>query len=251
MNATGKSLVPFLALGALILIVGLILYQSGYRVSTSTSATPPPVAQRPNHQPGKHQRRLAAGETLPTDGQREPGKHQRRLAETQGGQTGTQESTGEVQSGHASGTGGRSLTVRPVTPGTEKIAVIAKGKAQSFTGAELEKLQQITVVSKRGLWAGWRMADVFKQLAITQGNEVILTSKSGKTLRLPWEQITSREPTLLLTYNTFGGLRLLSGKEVTQEEVKSMDPQTLRTITEQNALSLISFSNINEIKIEG
>jgi len=233
MNSTGKSLIPFLALAGLILAAGFILYQAGFRVTTT--GTPPDQPQ--THQPGQHQRRQA-------------------LAEGQTGQAGTQGSGGgqgggrNAQGGGQRGRGG-SAEVRSGSLGAEKIPVIGKGKEQSFTGADIEKLQQTTIVSNRGVRAGWRLADVLNHLAITQGTEVVLTAEDGKTLNIPWEKITGHEPTLLLTYNSFGGLMLLSGKEVTPEEIQGLDNQSVKALAKQNRAESTSLSQISKIEVKG
>lgn len=232
MNSTGKSLIPFLGLAGLILAVGFILYQAGYRITTATP--PSPNVQQLTRQPGQHKRRQAMAE----------------------GKTGAQESAGGKQSGRAlkragRGNSGRAAEIRSGSLGTEKIPVIGKGKEQTFTGADLEKLQQTTIASGHGLRAGWRLVDVLKHLTIAQGNEVVLQSSDGKTLNLPWEKIASREPTLLLSYNEFGGLMLFSGKEVTPEEIKGMDNRDVKELSRQYRAQSTSFSKINRIEVKG
>jgi hypothetical protein len=232
MNTTsGKRLIPFLALAGLILAVGFVLYQAGFRVTTTAT---PPAGQQQTREPGQHQRRQALAE----------------------GQTGTQESAGGDQGGRASKRGAkggkRSVEVRAGALGAEKIAVIGKGKEQSFTGADLEKLAQTTIASSRGARVGWRVADVMKHLTITQAKELVLVAQDGHTLNLPWEKITGREPTLLLTYNQFGGLMLLSGKELTPEEVQQgMDNQAIKTMAKQYGSEEIFFSKISKIEVKG
>jgi hypothetical protein len=234
MNSTSKRIIPFLALAGVIVAVGFILYQAGFRVTTATSPTGQQQAPPPG-QPGQHLRRQA-------------------LAEGQAGQTGTQESAGGGgQGGRRGGHRGdkRPAEIRTGTLGAEKIAVIGKGKERSFTGADLEKLQQTTIASSRGARAGWRLADVLNHLTIAQGNEVVLTSQDGKTLSLPWEKVASHEPTLLLFYNSFGGLMLLSGNEVTPEEAKNLDNQGVKTLTKQNRAESTHLSQITRIEVKG
>jgi hypothetical protein len=230
MNSTGKSLIPLLVLTGLVLVVAFILYQAGFRVATTATPTAEP---RQNHQPGQHHRRQ----------------------EMAAGQSDSQQNGGGDQGGRAARRGGegskRQAEIRVNTLGAKKIAVIGKGKEQSFTGADLEKLQQITIASNRGLRAGWRLADVLNQLTIAQGNEVVLTAEDGKTLSLPWEKVTSREPTLLLTYNSFGGLMLVSGKEVTKEEIQAMDNRAVKTGAKENREQSTFISQIKKIEVKG
>jgi len=232
MNSTSKPFISLLTLAGIVLVVGVILYLAGFRLV----AQAPPDSQSQARQPGQHQRRQARVEEQP-------------------GQAGAEQSAGGEQSGRASKRGGRArggaVEVRSGKLGTEKIPVIGKGKEQSFTGADLEKLQQTTIASGHGVRAGWRVADVLNQLAITQGTEVVLVAQDGSTLRLPWEKITSHEPTLLLSYNSFGGLMLLSGKEVTPEEIRGLDNQTLKALQKQNRGEATSFMKISKIEVKG
>jgi hypothetical protein len=239
-NSSGKSLIPLLALTGLIVVVGFVLYRAGFRITT-TPATPPEMAQ-PDVQRGE----------------RQPGQHQRRKALAED-ETGTQQGGGGRRKGgigsSKGGLGGRSQHGRPVevrtgSLGTKKIPVIVKGGEQSFTGADLEKLPQTIIAANRGARAGWRLADVLNHLTITQGTEIVLTAQDGKTLTVPWEQVASREPTLLLTYNSLGGLMLVSGKEVTQEEVQAMNNQAVKMAAKEERGKRTFLANINKIEVK-
>jgi hypothetical protein len=224
-----RLLAPLAGLIGLFLLAG-ILYQSGFKITTK--AQDPEELQA--RQPREHARRLA-------------------LTEKQTGQAGEQANAGAT--GRRASAKRQSGKNRPVTAqagrlGAETIAVVTAGKASSFTGEDLQKLEQTTVASNHGARAGWRVADVMKSLAIAQAQELVIVSKDGNTLHLPWAKVMSDEPTLILAYNQFGGLMLFSGQELTPEELQTTDNRAVKAAAMQNRDNRLFLANIVKIEVK-
>jgi hypothetical protein len=145
----------------------------------------------------------------------------------------------------------REVQVRESMLGSDKIAVIASGKQKSFTGNDLQSLEQKMVATTRGVRKGWMVAEVMKYLEITNARELVLVNKEGKTLSLPWENLKNQKGTVILFYDKLGGLVLVSGAEMTAEELETADNRAVRAAMRQvQAKDRIFLSDIVKIEVK-
>jgi hypothetical protein len=203
-------MLSLLVVGGLLLVIGGFLYQSGFRIA------PVPTPQQPA---GEEQARA-----------RQPGEHPRQ------------------QQAKAGGT--RPVRIQSGTPSTEPITVIANGNARSLTSQDLQALEQVSVVGSRGVRAGWRVTDVLKELGVAPPRELVLIDKAGKSLSAPWEKITNPDTTSILTYNQMGGLMLVSGKEITSEELQTATRRSVNRATKEHREDQLFFANIVKIEVK-
>jgi hypothetical protein len=159
---------------------------------------------------------------------------------------------GRHQNRNARGGGKTAAEIQSGMLGAEQIVVNANGTQSHFTGADLEKLKQTTVASNRGARAGWRIADVMNHLSIAQAKTLTVVTKDGKSTDIPWEKLTASDPMLILAYNRFGGLMLVSGKVLTPDELQQgVDRRTVKTVAaEQNQADRLFLANIVKFEVK-
>jgi hypothetical protein len=140
------------------------------------------------------------------------------------------------------------LVVQEPVLGTEKIRVIAGGRETSFTGTDLKFLEPVTITSGRNTRQGWPAEAVLKRAGVTEVKEVVFIGKDGKTLSMSWEKLTTADPAVILTYNRGGGLMLLSGSPLSQDQIEKTSRREARSAGNQGREGLVFFQNIVQIE---
>lgn len=123
--------------------------------------------------------------------------------------------------------GNSSLVMLEGRIGTQNIPVIAGGVEKSFTGQDLGGLERVTVAFQQNALAGWPPLDVLRRLEIENGKVLTLFNGEGKTLNLSREQLIDDWPKVVFTYDPNGSLTVLSGTELSPDEIQTVDPKSL------------------------
>jgi hypothetical protein len=230
-----KLLIGTIATAGIVLLLVI-----GYRMGQRQTQAPVPA--------GAPMMQAAPGSGAGTG----PGHRKQQMAQNGQGQGRNRKSSDEATSGNGGNSGrnsGGAVQVQEGTLGSEKIAVIAAGKESGFTGKDLEGLEPTTVATMHGARKGWAVVEVMKHLGITDAKELVLVNKDGKTLSLPWEKLTGQGAAIILTYNRMGGLMLLSGVQMTEEQLQTGQNRDVRASAQQEEDRLF-LSGIIKIEVK-
>lgn len=149
------------------------------------------------------------------------------------------------------GSGAHGQTaLREGKPGQTEIVVFSDGaKKGGFTGQDVQKLKGVTIMTRHGLRKGWAVTDVLAMEGIKTGKEVIFKDDKNKDHTVPWERVTDQKFKLALTYNSLGGLVVISGIEFNEAAAAKESVRDLLQQAKQDKHSVFA-PNIVRIEVK-